>query len=641
MATTLGEPKIIKSVYECKLPDNQNIAGYFNSCEPTYNVPFMSWQNISKIYRDYTPIEEDAVVDVKYSFIRFTFRHSSNELRHGRIEIFDDKVIKLIFLYNPHEIENTFSLEDIIKSLSEFTKINLDLVKNLTLTWIKDVDVWDQKFEEYILLDLITNDNEVSSVLELDESEKCASVKSWYNIIFKITPQIRISLTHEQTTTADKKCNYVTMNLRKVEDQDGLDPESVELFLVKLKQLFAHYNSKSTEIRDKYEKFKTYMTTPFPKALVNGSGCESFFNEKEQTTNGCGFLPVIMDTEANAKRIANDDETRVSADSNDKFYTCSQYQIGAEVELYNTTKKIWENGKITDYKWKTGIKVQPEDATKENIPFKWSDLIKNGNANTVVRIKKLSKDHKYPYFVGKTTTRCCGIKVPNNNEKLSRANQQLTPVEGNKILNSQTPRGYLPTHLKRLFFPFLGSVNEIFYRYGFDYSNASFVDCLVKATNVIKADIIQSMAEKPWLAKQEMYDYSTEEITKLINGNTFIDPRLFVSMLENIVTLSIYIFNANGIIKPRFQNGYYKREPLEGSKAIIIYEQQKEKDHDYPTYELIYLTRRSKDKIEDVMMHDFDSPLIRYCRKALYEMTKTYTVKGLLPEFNNQLQHLY
>lgn len=144
--------------------------------------------------------------------------------------------------------------------------------------------------------------------------------------------------------------------------------------------------------------------------------------------------------------------------------------------------------------------------------------------------------------------------------------------------------GTLPDDLLKLFRVYDSTENILYVRKGVLDTKNSFIECVIEGLgNAInnEADlqkIRDSIANNDMLiasARQEMYDYSVNDIKELLKDkNTYFDPRYFISLLETLYKCNIFIFKKNGnygeMILPRFSQAYYKFK--NNNKCIFILE---------------------------------------------------------------------
>jgi hypothetical protein len=114
------------------------------------------------------------------------------------------------------------------------------------------------------------------------------------------------------------------------------------------------------------------------------------------------------------------------------------------------------------------------------------------------------------------------------------------------------------------------------YRYGIEYTPNSFLECVLTALNLntsnlqrTRSRLLKSNRINASFLKQEMYNYSVDEIQSYIQSEEFLNPLLTVRLLERVYNCNILIFLrdknhiSGGITLPSHTMGYYqwKRDP--------------------------------------------------------------------------------
>jgi hypothetical protein len=141
--------------------------------------------------------------------------------------------------------------------------------------------------------------------------------------------------------------------------------------------------------------------------------------------------------------------------------------------------------------------------------------------------------------------------------------------------------GVLPEKLVKIFATLHPNSNGEYIRYGAsNKSPSSFLSCLLflvpsldkNATipEVEKFRASMKSGGKINIAKQCCYDMTVEEMTqKFGNPSVYFDPKLFVQVLEYIFKVNIFIFDYDGLVLPRFKQGYYRNETYRRSVFIL------------------------------------------------------------------------
>jgi hypothetical protein len=172
------------------------------------------------------------------------------------------------------------------------------------------------------------------------------------------------------------------------------------------------------------------------------------------------------------------------------------------------------------------------------------------------------------------------------------------------LINNQL--GIIPIDILRFFDTFKNDMKYDFYRKGVFRTPSSFLNCIVNAfdddfsvndnsIDLLK-DIRVQLANYPYLCKQEMYDYSLKEIRDyILDNDKYLDPRLFISLLETKYDCNIYMFEKSdeypdgNMIIPRFTQQYYQRHQRQRKQSVFIFEHRGNANtkKEYPQCELI------------------------------------------------------
>ena len=540
-----------------------DIGNVFYNIQPTKLVPFVSWNNISKIYRGFIPSVSDWVnISNKYISLKYLRNHPSQPEIYGDAGIEMNTQTNKNILYFHHDVNKLQYDESIIvTNLTE--AIGFDIINTAEKDMISSFDVPDQEIHYYILKDLISNDSLFTNYLSVDESYQ--TKKSYLTLRFYPSDKEK-SFTFTITQQSD---NGLYLRV-KIKGQHG--KSVVEHFMSIMSKLLYLYNLKKQEITDIYLSYGVDINNDVVAEKISDkklTGSSRRCPKQKQ--------PTVHKTEISAMSVVNNNTERVmklSTNGTDKYYTCS-------------TNPDWiYPGLTTPHEDDLGIaccfkKKQVGDPTSQ-----YSKYLKGDNT----------------------------IKVTTTPHILS----------GNKAIG-ETQQADLPDTLKRLFNGKLPTHQHTFMRYGVDASPRSFILCIGKALT-INEDVYQ---DTPFLAKQEMYDYSVNEIKSILtNQDTYIEPRMFLTLLGEIEKINIFMFGKSGILKPRYANGYYKKSNK--YKSVIIYEQPGDKGS-YSQWEIIALIN-GKDK---QFLFDYDDPISVWLRGLLYIETKTKVNDRLLPMFSD------
>ena len=186
-------------------------------------------------------------------------------------------------------------------------------------------------------------------------------------------------------------------------------------------------------------------------------------------------------------------------------------------------------------------------------------------------------------------------------------------------------------------------------RYGIIYTPNSLLHCvciaiddptyLAQATDELKETYVTRIRQhmlatiRPSLLKQELYDYTDEEIMNLFRDNSkFLDPALFYRAVEETFNINIYVFappppsgdetELGAMDVPRFKIFHARPLRLHRPTMVIMKTRGSESDAlEYPQCELIV----DYDKDNYQIMKLFGPEMTEVCHGALQDTIKTMT----------------
>ena len=186
-------------------------------------------------------------------------------------------------------------------------------------------------------------------------------------------------------------------------------------------------------------------------------------------------------------------------------------------------------------------------------------------------------------------------------------------------------------------------------RYGIVYTPNSLLHCvctaiddpnyLAQPTDELKEAYVTRVRQhmlatiRPSLLKQELYDYSDEEIMNLFRDNSkFLDPALFYRAVEETFNINIYVFSPppptgdetelGAMDVPRFRIFHARPLRLHRPTVVIMKTLGSESDAlEYPQCELIV----DYDKDNYQIMKLFGPEMTEVCHGALQDTLKTMT----------------
>jgi hypothetical protein len=553
---------------------NISIIEVFNLIQLNIRVPFASFNGFYKILKDYLPVPEwdiyleNTIILKVYQLINISQNVKSENYTDVVISI-DEETNFMVFEMELQVGKQNLSREMFIESIMEIfpssTDLKIDKVEESTA---KGVFYFPKsELNNYILSDLIMNDILFSSMLSIDEHDKATKSKNslyihfFNNMIGKISANVTEKISERGDPVLRGKditdlFKYGSKYIR-VKISYSSNQESVLLFQDLFGKILNIYYSKYTQIFEYYKKF------------IPDFGKEIYRKEIEN-------IPELR---------LKDIEPELFLPGYTKFCPSPPTIIPDEDV---------EDEKIKGRQVMTYPKVEDEGILPRNYICTYKDKPYPG-----LRDNPLSNKDKIPYLP------CCyqkdHTKIKGNIYAQYYKGEPLKDKEGKKqqnyiITNKFLPHnfyGFLPDNIKELFDMIDIRDNYNFIRKGVSNTKSSFLECIIAAITTDK-DIINA-TEEQWdkilkqtrkqlansvsaaLCKQEMYDFTTEEIINIIKDtNKYFDPQYFINLLENEFKCNIFIFNRknmaiNAQLKlPRFLKAYYKTK--NDYPCIFIYQ---------------------------------------------------------------------
>ena len=476
--------KFIDYEYEI-ITKNLNIGSIFNLLVPSKQVPFISWNNFTKVYKHFDSLQENEFTNKQKDFIRFTY--GDNLRTAARIT----KKSKDHFLLGFKVSNDSLDLNDTLNMARNLLKLENKLENGKIVGRKSSFTVLNQTFEMYIIKDMITNDIELSKKLYINELIKSKKGDYFTIGVREGINSFKFILRKEK----NNKCKSVTFVVKNSED-----PAHVNLLTSYIIKLLKAYNERAPFIRQQYID----LGMKVPDLESNGQGCDTTISVVKGKAEKCSNHATKMSTREEAIQTVNE-----------------TLHLFAELQKNDISKLILDHSNIDGYFY-----VCPNH---ENNPF-----------------PGLTKADNIP---------CC-YKVVYKPDKVRTFIASNPPVEGYKIL-LENQYGTLPSHLDKLFNVFLTNPSDQFLRKGVAPTNRSLINCLYPSN---PDKLIIAMKKKAILAKQEMYDYTIENIEKVISLD-FIDVTLFYTLIEEILNIRLIVFNKNGIVSYRKPIPFTNNEP--------------------------------------------------------------------------------
>lgn len=520
----LAPLKKISSTYirDLDVPLTTDISEIFNLITPTQKVPFASWKKLSKVRRGFTPtstewFEESDNISLYFNRIPTAVQNFSLDVENDDVgSAYDEAQIQRTTSGFVVFIEYEFIKEsETIGDIFNFIKTALGGSINLAPETERDIesefDVIDQTIDQFVIMDMILVNKYFAEYLSLEESFQ--TKKTYLTVKFHPPGLKAFTFTLTQQIMEDD-IPFVHVNIK------GAHPSaSIDSFRNILSKLMALYNAEKESVIAIYASLKMV-----PKKSKDGTKKQTkkkrgIFAGKSQL---CQDNVTEAETYASGMELVEGEANRVM-EFDSKFYVCIDNAVKTWPGITKPSKK---------YPGEIGI---PCCFMKDQVADKKSAL---------------SKFRAGTYFAdaGPTT---------------------LHILQGDKVLDA-VQQGYLPNVLLGKFNQFLETPAHVFLRYGVVNSPKSILYCLSMISGVV-VDMDVLLANSA-LAKQEMYDYPISEIRNVLDRDEgVVDWRLFVSLLEGVFKLNIYLYDRKGeMVTPRYKHGYYTC--TNDYPSVIVYE---------------------------------------------------------------------
>jgi hypothetical protein len=581
------------STYIYKIATSEpQLGNVFNMIKPTTDVPFVSWNNISKIHRDFNTSKARLSIQ-KQIFDSFDFNKDNKidaydlenywyfkgqDTSKSRIDEFiqthgtgnsvsfnefaisypivhkakDTILVKYkkadgvgwgeatIQITGGNKVIIAFIIErtpvDTVKEY--FNAIGINLEYDTEQNIVSQFNIPNQTITQYIFLDMILNDSLFIKYLSIDESYQ--TKKGFLTVRFHPTNKqasdfIVFTLTEQVSNT-----RYLRVKLKGYQTNDQIN----ELRDV-LSKLISHYNNNIEKISSIYSDLGIKIIEDKRKK-INTKDVNQLAGQSRQCQNY--NRPIQYMTEALALDASETGNTVM------KFPKDGDNRVGYEQRFY-----ACERGKFP------GLTKPPADKSSDiGVPCCYTAK-QDDRTNT-----KQSPLEIYLH----------GYDIARNKNKIT------TPhVLGDTKPLKNNQQGKLPDMLNRKFAKAILNTDAL-HRNGVDMEPKSLSKCISSATKQMIN--LEDIGSKPHLARQEMYDYSMHEISEMIlDDNIVMDGKLLVSLFEEVLGINIFIFNKDGIVIPRHSHGYFKRKNKYNS--IMVYENM---IGDKLQYDLISQVRR-------------------------------------------------
>lgn len=650
------EPSYVDFEFSIDIPNMQNtsIMEIFNSIQLSEGVPFASIRGFFKILKDFIPAEDWSMnVDDAIIFkVAQNISTSSVDLETDYTDAFltilegeDGKRvinIGMTLQSQRHYLTSDTLIERLLDTIDKGTDSKSNIkISNIIENRLNGVFYIPQTaFNIYVFSDMVMNNPILSSMMAIDESEKASKQKKSIYIHFnnETIGVISANITEKVSLKGDPNLrgkdvrdlfkvgtNYIRVKISYAENL-----KSVILFQKLFLKVISLYNKEYESIVAFYRKFiptfadtKVFIPPPIKKLTLKDIAPEVFID---------GYPP-----------------------------TCPQQP------------SIIEDNEVEEAKKEGMIVMRYPQTAAEGIPRNYICEHK-AHIYPGLRENDLPNKESVPYLP------CCYKKDPNtrkgsyfrhyyHGEDVKRnvnADQQDLIVTNKFVTTDKF--GTLPPDITKMFDIFNYDSEFKYIRKGVRDTKSSFLDCVMEGmhdTNNIldyndttsrtkllnKIRIKLSARDTVASARQEMYDFTIKEISEIVRDpNIYLDPKFFISMLEEYFDCNIYVFNRkynkNGeLSSPRYIQSYYKFKKKK--RSIFIYEHSGSRSDasTYPRCELIVRWKVKGNADDDTFYYsNYSSKISSGIRKVFNNMHTSYAlntrVKSVIFPLNSDIKLL-
>ena len=566
----------------------------FNNIIVNKFVPFVTTNNLFKIYNNLIPFEDwnfssdEGIILKILNTTKDIKKYNSNHYTTIGISRENDNFIIETQIYIS---DNYIKKNDLINILFDVLNLSTDIIEQNLDYSITGIFSYPQyKFNNYILADLCLNNNIFSRFIRINESQNAHKSTNSVYIYFTDPSNDQLLTANITQKIFDNKDTYLKKisikNLKfnepyiriKVSKSENI--KYIDRFITIFSKLMTIYYEEKDNIISFYRKYlpdfgiEKYQELKKEKIFLKNIVPQLFY---PNYGTYCGFPPTIVDKETADTYPDNEKILFPKDDDIQRYYVC--------------------------------------DETKHKEPgYKYPGIRKN----------PLENKDKYPYIP------CCyksiDGKIPNGRilyDKYMLGKDTMNVLDLNnriittrKILKNSNQLGILPLNISKLLQIY--DINNFkYYRKGSSRTKNSFLECVLRGCgipkiqnklaeidnnyDVLKKFLIEKRLELITneniisICRQENYNINSQEIVKNIsNLDTYLDPKLYIKLLEYIYQVNIFLFtdneNEGSILIPNHVNGYLQYiNPYK--KTIIIYEHMGSytDNLDYPQCELIVL----------------------------------------------------
>ena len=627
--------------------NNISLLEIFNNIELTDDITFAKCEDFYKIFIGTIPkiewldtvnnsiilklkTKKDAYIDIKIEKI---------------IDVKSENFNKYFITFKFSQMD--FTRDEIIEKIFSIFKNKINILKeestDINGVFYIPFNELGQTYNKYIFSDLIMNDDFVSIMLTIDESDKAE--KSQFHIHYNnmITGQISARITSQIIKKEKDIVKYgledydldINNQFLRIKISKCNNLESVNKFQLCLSKILRIYSDKFNDIYDYYDKF--YTEEEFHDKIYKDEEDEDVDETDKKLKD---IYPELFNVQGYTKACV--DPPKIILNKDDFINYIEEDDVNKnprEVMIYPLKhgKKyicLHDNKKLKPVY--PGLRENKLDNKDEfpYLPCCFPVMQKDKKFGSHFQI--VTRHDEYEY---KEDDEDEDEDEDEDKEKDKKINKAAAVKPGQTLIkkynfilpitvnpgNTINSYGLLPANIKK-FFDFFEEDKYDYIRQSIERDKNSLIRCVLTALkedlrNVedIRKSFYIKTNYKKWsnaiLCKQECYDISVNDIEeKLSNPNEYFSLD-YIRLLEYEYKCNIFVFRyyksnknpINTLVLPKYMNSYYKEQNK--NRCIFIYEHNGNDKQKYPHFELIIRSKIGGTSVESVF--DYDSQISR------------------------------
>jgi len=584
---------IIRETNEIRVPTIDDGIDLFNFAIPSYDVPFIQYNpfennldedilmnvgNNYKIYKgeSYNPVPLDIVIQSKTEtknkntlYLTVWIGKQYNKFtRECYVPVEYDLLNNKLTFSIPLKEEDTASLI--------LTRIKSSLSLEINESNIHDESIgaefiiYNMKIDYTLFSSVVLNTEVFKTFLYVDERSKPEALKKVHRIKYKtfIKNILKDDLlkssawitTHNQETST---IEVLPLQTKNVDDNIRLEAGSNYLKIDILKAMNKNIISEIYSILPRLISIYNKNISEYKNQISNYLN-SNIFLEKEDKKKG------IQENKTSGKNIFNLRQLAKGLIEGGYAESCQcprQPLIIKQDEIPEWSMKT--------FIYKGAVQSRTVMPFPPNDPKWWFVCIKKDHPFPGIRVNLGSNAATYPFvpccFKKPQITAFSGSlydEIYNRNPR-KKTNKKQVVLSSEKLLGSKR-LGELPGIVNQVLSRYVETEGIIFYRNGVPTSASSLLHCIFEAlqyqkylnnvdkdanitpkTDLEKEDFVINFRRNLLkvqlpnidVSKQELYDFNNNEIQELlVNTNVFLDPALYVRIIEELFNINIYVF---------------------------------------------------------------------------------------------------